>query len=185
MRKQIEKHILPLVRERAEQQRAKEARRLREIQNTQKLATAKRSSRIAGKMEKQKAVEEAEEAERKRQLELEMVKREQQRQRMAEESRGSRLMTREQRIKEREVKRILHEQELAKLEESRNRAQSDEARISERHLKAEMDRRQAELDKLAQEDDWWFDCSVCGTHGQNIVRLSRSLNDSVTLIFAG
>lgn len=79
------------------------------------------------------------------------------------------MMTREQRLKDREVKRILHEEELKKLEEEQEKAASNEARISERHLKAEMERRQKELEKIAEDEDWTFDCSVCGMHGQNLV----------------
>ena len=81
------------------------------------------------------------------------------------------MMTREQRLKEREVKRILHEEELKRLEEDSKKLDQNEARLSERHLKAEMQRRQQELEKLAEEEDWVFDCSVCGLHGENLVIL--------------
>lgn len=41
--------------------------------------------------------------------------------------------------------------------------------MSERNLKLEMERRQKELDKLAEEEDEWiFDCAVCGMHGENL-----------------
>lgn len=84
------------------------------------------------------------------------------------QARESRMLTREQRLKEREVKRILHEEELARLEEMQNN-ESQDARMSERNLKNEMERRQEELKKLAEEEDRWiFDCSVCGVHGENI-----------------
>ena len=78
-------------------------------------------------------------------------------------------MTREQRLKEREVKRILHEEELAKLEEDSKKIETGDSRISERHLKAQMERRQRELERLTQEDEWVFDCAVCGMHGENLV----------------
>lgn len=80
------------------------------------------------------------------------------------------MMTREQRLKEREVKRALHEEELRKLQEAGERAETEEARQSERHRKAELLRRQQELEKLQQEEEnWIFDCSVCGVHGENLV----------------
>lgn len=80
------------------------------------------------------------------------------------------MMTREQRLKEREVKRILHEEELKRLEENSKKAETNEARMSERHLKAEMERRQKELEQMAQEEEnWIFDCAVCGVHGENLV----------------
>jgi len=79
-------------------------------------------------------------------------------------------MTREQRVKEREVQRIRHEQELARLKEDQEKVATNEARMSERKLKAEMEKRQAELNKLAQEEeDWEFDCAVCGVNGKNLV----------------
>ena len=84
-------------------------------------------------------------------------------------------MTREQRLKEREVKRILHEEELKRLKEDSEKLGSAEARLSERHLKAEMKRREEELQKLSEEEDWIFDCSVCGLHGENLVRMFRHL----------
>ena len=71
-------------------------------------------------------------------------------------------------MREREMKRILHEEELKKLEaESEN--PSENGRVSERQLKAQMQQRQRELEKLQQEDTWTFDCSKCGVHGQNLV----------------
>ena len=81
-------------------------------------------------------------------------------------------MTREQRVKEREAKRILHEEELRKLKENSEKLGSDEARMSERQLKAEMKKRQEELEKLNEEDQWVFDCEICGLHGENVVGIS-------------
>ena len=52
------------------------------------------------------------------------------------------MQTREQRFKEREVKRILHEEELAKLKENSENLESSDMRLSERHLRAEMERRE-------------------------------------------
>lgn len=79
------------------------------------------------------------------------------------------MITREQRLKEREVKRILHEEELKRLEENSKKIEGAEGRMSERSLKLEMEKRQKELDKLAEEqDEWIFDCSVCGVYGENL-----------------
>lgn len=185
--KRLEADVVPIIEKRAEQQRQKALRKQRELENMEKLANAKRSSRIAGRVEKQKEQEAAVEAERKRVTELEMAKKEQEKQKQMEEvcfplpfhhvydtnmlkARQSRMMTREQRLKEREVKRILHEEELKRLEENSKRAESNEARMSERHLKAEMERRQRELEQMAQEEEnWIFDCAVCGVHGENLV----------------
>lgn len=86
-----------------------------------------------------------------------------------DKDRESRIMTREQRLKEREMRRILHEQELANLSEDSKRLDHGEGRLSERHLKAEMEKRKKALEELSRETDWDFDCSGCGAHGQNLV----------------
>lgn len=175
LRKRLESQVVPVIEQRAEERAREAQRRARELENMQKLATAKRSSRIAVKMEKQKAVEEAEALERKRLADLDMAHKEQERQKKLDADRQSRMITREQRIKEREVKRILQEEALEKEKEQLARleeegiADAERARISERMLKADMERRQRELEQLQQqEDDWVFDCSVCGMHGQNL-----------------
>lgn len=96
-------------------------------------------------------------------------------------------MTREQRLKEREYKRILHEEELANLSEDSKKLESGEARMSERHLKAEMAKRKRELEILAQEDEWVFDCSVCGVYGDNLVNThcKVSMTSVLTTYFLG
>ncbi|KAI9786062.1 MAG: hypothetical protein M1816_008153 [Peltula sp. TS41687] len=160
--------ILPVIEKAEEEQQRKLAKKQRELQALEKLATAKRSSRIAGKLEKQKEAEEAAKAERKRKADLVMAKKEQERLKKLEQDRESRIMTREQRLKEREMRRILHEQELASLSEDTKRLEQGEGRLSERHLKVEMEKRKKALEELENETDWDFDCSGCGVHGQNL-----------------
>ncbi|KAF1814256.1 hypothetical protein P152DRAFT_456485 [Eremomyces bilateralis CBS 781.70] len=164
--KRLTDSVLPIIEKREEERQRKEEKRIKDLEIMEKLAMAKRSSRLAGKKEKLKEAEAAAEEERKRRVELDLVRKEQEKQRKMEAERHNRMMTREQRLKEREVKRILHEQELRRLEEDSKRLEQEESRISERHLKAEMERRQKELESL-QEDEWIFDCSVCGKHGEN------------------
>ncbi|MCJ1252447.1 hypothetical protein MMC24_000253 [Lignoscripta atroalba] len=169
------KEVLPVIEKAADDQQKKIARRERELLNMQKLATAKRSTRIASKMDRERDEQEAAEAERKKQADLVAAKKELERQRHMEEARESRMMTREQRLKEREYKRLLHEEELANLSEDSKKLETGEARMSERHLKAEMEKTKKELDKLAQEDEWVFDCSKCGVHGENLDDGSHSV----------
>lgn len=95
------------------------------------------------------------------------------------------MMTREQRVKEREVKRILHEEELKRLEKESNNIDSIEGRLSERHLKSEMKRRKEELEKLQQEEDWIFDCAVCGVYGENLVSSLHLESGFLSLIVLG
>ncbi|KAE9965467.1 hypothetical protein BLS_007626 [Venturia inaequalis] len=173
--KSIQEHVFPILAEQEEERQRKEARRMKELELMQKLATSKRSSRLAGKMDKIKEQQEAEEAERTRREELEMAHREQRKQQELENARESRRETREQRLKEREVKRILEEERLQHEEELLKKiktndldAEAARARLSERKLKADMEKRKRELDNLQQDDEWYFDCSVCGVHGDNL-----------------
>lgn len=172
----ITEDVLPIIEKAEEAQQRKIARRERELMTLQKLATAKRSGRIASKMDKEREEREAAESERKRRADLVEAKKEQERQKKMEEARESRMMTREQRLKEREYKRILHQEELANLSEDSRKLETGEARMSERHLKAEMEKRKKELDRLAQEDEWFFDCSKCGVHGENLVSINSALS---------
>ena len=66
-------------------QRQKVLRKQRELENLQKLATAKRSSRIAVKMEEQKEIEAVAEAERKHKADLANARKVQEKQRNMEE----------------------------------------------------------------------------------------------------
>jgi hypothetical protein len=165
LRKRIMDDLLPILEKQEEAQKRKAVQKQKELFNLERLATAKRSSRIAGKVEQQKQEEDAKEAERKRHADLLMAKKEQEKWQKLEKERESRMMTREQRLKEREAKRILHEEELANLSEDSKKLESGEGRISERHLKAEIERKKQELEQLAEEEDWIFDC-ICGAYGQ-------------------
>lgn len=83
--KDLEADIIPELAKVAEAQARKEAKKMRELETLQKLATAKRSSRISAKMDRQREIDEAEEAARKRQEEIAMAKAEQERQRQMED----------------------------------------------------------------------------------------------------
>jgi len=167
--KRLQEDVIPVMEGLAEEQAKKQARKMKELENMQKLAMAKRSSRISSRLEKQKEVEEAETAERKRQEELAMAKAEQEKQKKLEEAQDSRRMTREQRLKERETAKILKEEELRKLQENEQKLASNNARLSERHLKAMMKKHESDLKRLNEEEDWFFDCEKCGKYGSNLV----------------
>lgn len=185
LRKRMEEGVLPIIEKRNEALRAKQMKKLRELENLQKMASAKRSGRLAEKAEKERQEREEREVEEKKLADLRMAHEEQERQRRIEEGHESRRLTREQRLKDREVKRILHEEELAKLEEDTQRASSQDPnsdaategkRISERQIKTQKAQHKKELEKLAEDDDkWYFDCSVCGMHGENLDDGSHSV----------
>lgn len=164
----ITKEVLPVIEKEEEYKQRRQARKERELMNMEKLAGAKRSSRLASKFESEKAQREAAEAEQKRKADLAAAHAYEEQQKRREEDRGSRLMTREQRIKEREHKRILQEEELAALSEDSKKVDKGEARKSERKLKSEVEKRKKDLAALAEEDSWTFDCAKCGVHGENL-----------------
>ena len=60
---------------------------------------------------------------------------------------------------------MLHEEQLANLSEDSRKLGSGEGRLSERHLKAEIERKKQALEDLAEEEDLTFDC-ICGAYGQ-------------------
>jgi hypothetical protein len=165
LKKRISDDLLPILEKQEESRKRKQAQKEKELLNMEKLAHAKRSSRIAGKLEQQRQEDEAREAERKRAAELATARKEQEKWRKLEKERESRMMTREQRVKEREARRILHEEELANLSEDSKKLETGEGRLSERHLKAEIEKKKQALEQLAEEDDWVFDC-ICGAYGQ-------------------
>ncbi|KAF2638032.1 hypothetical protein P280DRAFT_456837 [Massarina eburnea CBS 473.64] len=164
----IEEHVIPELAKVAEEQAKKEARRQKELETLQKLATAKRSSRISARQDKVKEQEQIEEAERRRLADLDMAKAEQQKQKQQEEAHESHRKTREQRIRERETAKILEEEKLRKLKEDEEKLASGEARGSERYLKAQMRKAASQLKKLKDEGSWMFDCEKCGLKGQNL-----------------
>ncbi|KAL5120314.1 hypothetical protein ACEQ8H_001872 [Pleosporales sp. CAS-2024a] len=166
--KRLEEDVLPVMLNLAEEQAKKQARKMKELENMQKLAMAKRSSRISSRLEKQKEQEEIEAAEQRRQEELAMAKAEQEKQRKLEEAHDSRRMTREQRLRERETAKILKEEELRKLKDNEQKLATNAARLSERHLKAMMKQHESDLKRLNEEEDWFFDCERCGTYGSNL-----------------
>ncbi|KAL9038689.1 MAG: hypothetical protein Q9180_002981 [Flavoplaca navasiana] len=168
LHKRITEDVLPVIEKDEESKQRRQAKKEREMMNMEKLATAKRSSRLASKFETERQEREAAEAEQKRKADIAAALAHEEKQKKMEEARESRMMTREQRLKEREHKRVLHEEELAHLSEDSKKVDTGEARISERQLKSEMDKRKKELAALADEDTWTFDCAKCGVHGDNL-----------------
>lgn len=166
LREQIEEHMLPLLEKQEESRKRKLLQREKELLNLEKMAGAKRSSRIAGRAE-QRRHEEFERQEREKRLAEEAAARKEEQQRIKmEKERDNRLMSREQRLRDRESRRIQHEEELAQLSEGRRSESVDPGRMSERRLKAEIEKNKQALKELEEEEEEWvFDC-VCGLHGQ-------------------
>ena len=163
LHKRIEKEVLPEILRAEEERQRKIRQKEKDLLTQEKMAHAKRSSRIASKQEKDREAAEAEAAERRQREELAEARKVMERQHKAEQDRQSRMLTREQRIKEREAKRILAEQQLKELAEAQEKG---DVRLSERHVK---DKKRKALEELEEEEDWFFDCSGCGVHGENLV----------------
>ena len=175
LRQRLIDEVIPVIEAAEEKQRRKIERRERELMSLEKMAHAKRSSRLQDKQEREKREQEAIEAERKRAADLAAAHREQEKQEQMEYDRQSRMMTREQRIKDREYKRILAEEELARAAEEEKRIAEGVARGSERHLKERIAKNKKQLEELGGEEDWTFDCSGCGVHGKNLDDGSHSV----------
>ncbi|KAK3397654.1 hypothetical protein B0T20DRAFT_226120 [Sordaria brevicollis] len=166
LREQIQDHLVPILEKQEESKKRKQLQREKELQALEKMAHAKRSSRIAGRLEQQKAEEQAREEERKRREEEAARRKEEQRQAKMERERERRLVSREQRLKEREMRRLQAEEELAQLSEDSKSVGSGPGRMSERHRQAAIEKNRKALQELQdEEDDWIFDC-ICGVYGQ-------------------
>ncbi|KAK7416124.1 hypothetical protein QQX98_005452 [Neonectria punicea] len=163
LRAQLEDHLVPILEKQEEGRKRKELQRERELANLAKMANAKRSSRIAGKVEQQKQEEHAKDEERLRQEAEAARRREDQANLKKERERDSRLVSREKRLQEREARRLQHEDELAQLSED---TKSSDGRMSERRLQVEIEKNKLALKEIEQEEEYWvFDC-VCGLYGQ-------------------
>lgn len=170
----IIEQVLPVVEKAEDSHRRKTERKQKELLNVQRLTGAKRSGRLADKHERERQEREAAEAAERHATELAAAHKEQDRHAKMEQDRQSRMMTREQRIKDREHKRLLHEEELARVAEEAKRVEAGEARGSERYLKAQMEKHKRDLEELSSGEDWVFDCSGCGVYGKNVVRRCSS-----------
>ncbi|OQU98480.1 hypothetical protein CLAIMM_04265 [Cladophialophora immunda] len=176
LRERLIEEVIPIIEAAEEKQRRKIERRERELLMMERMVGAKRSSRLADKQEREKREAEQAEAEKKRQADLATARREQERQEKMEQERQYRMMTREQRIKDRELKRLLKEEELARDELEQKRIEEGEARGSDRALKQRMERNKKELEELEADEDWTFDCSGCGKYGKNFDDGSHSIS---------
>ncbi|KAJ6786875.1 hypothetical protein PWT90_00016 [Aphanocladium album] len=166
LRNQLDMHLLPILEKQEESRKRKEAQHQRELLSLAKMANAKRSSRIAGKIEQQKEEEKIKEEQERARKQLETQHRDEQKRMNLERERDFRLFSREKRLKERAARRRLHEEELAQLSEDHKAAPDGRTRMSDRQLQSEIDRNKRALEALEEEDEnWTFDC-VCGLYGQ-------------------
>ncbi|KAI0404916.1 hypothetical protein F4802DRAFT_564721 [Xylaria palmicola] len=165
LRTTVEGHLLPILEKQEETRKRKELQKEKERLNLEKMAHAKRSSRLAGKAEQQKLQQQAKEEEEKRHREEKAARKEEQGRLKLERALENRARSREERLKERQTKRLQHEEELAQLSED-SKSLGGESRMSQRRLEVEIVKNKRALQQLEDEaDDWIFDC-VCGVYGQ-------------------
>ncbi len=166
LKETIEEHLVPILEKQEESRKRKALQREKELLNLQKMANAKRSSRLANKAEQQRLETQAREEEQRRRREEVASRKEEQKRLKMEKERDKRLMSREVRVKERETRRLRHEEELAQLSEDSKNTGTANGRLSERRLQAEIEKNKQALKELEEEeDDWIFDC-ICGAYGQ-------------------
>lgn len=164
--RQLDEHLLPILEKQEESRKRKELQREKELLNLAKMATAKRSSRIANKAEVKKEEEKSREEEEKAKEEESRRLTEELRQRKLQKERDARLFAREKRLKERENRRHAHEEELTNLTGDGRNGSEATMRMSERRINAEIEKNKQALEDLDEEDqDWVFDC-ICGLYGQ-------------------
>ncbi|RMJ21768.1 PHD finger domain protein [Aspergillus sp. HF37] len=170
LRDRIVEQVMPVIEQAEDEQERKRMKREKEIASVQLMAGAKRSSRLAQKTEKERVEREAVDAARKHEMDLANARKEQDKRQEQEHDREFRVMTREQRLKDREQKQLLHEAELERISEDQKKLERGEldGRISERYLQTAWERQKKSLENLSQEDQWTFDCSACGVHGENL-----------------
>ncbi|KAI0489627.1 hypothetical protein F4859DRAFT_159478 [Xylaria cf. heliscus] len=165
LRNTVEEHLLPILEKQEESRKRKALQREKERLNLEKMAHAKRSSRIAGKAEQQKLQQQAREEEEQRRKEERAAKKEEQLRLKLEREHDNRARSREERLKERQTRRLQHEEELAQLSED-SKSLGGDNRLSQRRLEAEIAKNKQVLQELEDEaDDWIFDC-ICGVYGQ-------------------
>ena len=165
LRAQLTDHLVPILEKQEEARKRKEQQRERELLNLAKMATAKRSSRIADKSEQKKREEEEKEELRIARQEETARRREEQKRVKLEKERDFRLFSREKRLHEREARRRQHEEELAELSQDNGNDQAP-SRVSERHVQGEIEKKRQALKELEEEEeDWVFDC-ICGMYGR-------------------
>ncbi|KAL5606156.1 uncharacterized protein BROUX77_003349 [Berkeleyomyces rouxiae] len=164
LRDQIKEHLLPILEKQETSRKRKHQQREKELENLAKLANAKRSSRLAVKQEQKNQEENAREEERRQQEHHVKARKEEQARLKREKERDQRLRARIRRVKDREARKLVHQQELTRLS-SQSTEIPEGQRLSGRRLQAEIERQKQALAALDDEDDWIFDC-VCGVHGQ-------------------
>ncbi|KAL7942283.1 hypothetical protein V8C42DRAFT_151804 [Trichoderma barbatum] len=167
LRKQLRDHLLPILEKQEEDRNRRKLKREKELQTLAKMANAKRSSRIALKAE-QRQQEEKEKVEQEQLREEAATQhRDEQKREKIQRELEMRLISREQRLKKREERRLVRGESgtPASVDEGSETAVADEVPgQSQPHLETG-ENPQGTKYKQEEEEGWVFDCS-CGLYGQ-------------------
>lgn len=163
LRTQIQDHLVPILQQQEESRRRKALQRERDLLNLAKMANAKRSSRIAGRLEQKKRDEQEQEEKQRREAEAAAIRRAEKQREEREKERDSRLMSRERRLKDREARQLRYKEDIAQMSDE-SKTEGSQKRSSSRQLRQAIEQRKQALHDLGDGDDWVFDCE-CGVYG--------------------
>lgn len=165
LRTQIQIHLVPILEKQEEERTRKKVQRERELLNLAKMANAKRSTRIAVKVEQRKQ-EEKQKLEQRRFAAEEGEKRRTEQVRLQKEGdRDVKIASRKERLADRAARLRRHE-ELERLSTDGQQLSTATLRMSERSPHAEMKTNIQALRNFDQDGAGWvFDCA-CGMYGQ-------------------
>ncbi|KAH6610969.1 phd-finger domain-containing [Trichoderma cornu-damae] len=165
LRRQLRDHLVPILEKQEDERSRRELRREKELQVLAKMANAKRSSRIAMKAE-QRQKEEKEKFEREQLREAAAIQhREEQQREKVQRELEMRLVSREQRLKKREERRIIHSESDIRVPVGGGNDTTVAGEIPGQHQR-KIEESMPDI-KYAQDEaeGWVFDCS-CGLYGQ-------------------
>ena len=163
LRAQIQDHLIPILEQQEESRRKKALQRERDLLNLAKMANAKRSTRIAGRLEQRKREDEEREEEVRREARAAAMRREEKQRHDIQRERDQRLMSRERRLKDRETRRLRYQEDIAQMSDE-SKTEGSRKRASGRQLQQAIEQKRQALLELGDGEDWVFDC-VCGVYG--------------------
>ncbi|KAL6887824.1 hypothetical protein GGI43DRAFT_388185 [Trichoderma evansii] len=165
LRRQLRDHLLPILEKQEGDRIRREQKREKELQVLAKMATAKRSSRIAMKAEqREKEEQDRIEAEQLREAEA-IQRREEQKQERIQRELEMRLASREERLKKREERRTTHDENDTQASVGEGNDTVVAAGMPLQHQIKVGESSEGVKNVQDEEEGWVFDCS-CGLYGQ-------------------
>lgn len=167
LRRQLRDHLVPILEKQEEDRNRRKLKREKELQTLAKLANAKRSSRIAMKAEQRQQEEHAKIEQEQLREAAAIQQREEQKREKVQRELEMRLVSREQRLKKREERRLVRGESgtPASVDEGSEAAAPD-GMSQQPQTQLEIGANPLNTkEKQEEEEGWVFDCS-CGLYGQ-------------------